>query len=185
MPSAIATTRIFPGIAVAQSKDNASPANPPTLATHVVNSGAAAGGIVSLVSNGNVFLDNWSLATGGKFLQTGATYFVAAGGRLATAGSQAIGIATSPQTLSVTIQSEQQGSISSSIASLQAQITALKAQVVALQNMVSVSQMVVYTTTDPTTDGQFPTNRNAPAIAYKFDGTGPLFIWDIGAQAWV
>jgi len=45
-------------------------------------------------------------------------------------------------------------------------------------------QLVLYTTTDPTTDGVVPSNLNLPALAYRADGTQPLFNWDPVAHIW-
>jgi hypothetical protein len=45
-------------------------------------------------------------------------------------------------------------------------------------------QMVLYTTTDPTTDGVFPPNLNGPAIAYRADGNGAIAVWDPVGHAW-
>lgn len=45
-------------------------------------------------------------------------------------------------------------------------------------------QLLVYTTTDPTTDGILPTNPAAAALAYKRDGTGPIFVWNTVTLAW-
>lgn len=46
-------------------------------------------------------------------------------------------------------------------------------------------QILVYTTTDPTTDGVFPTDVTKPAIAYKNDGNGATFSWSIATGTWV
>lgn len=46
------------------------------------------------------------------------------------------------------------------------------------------AQVLQYTTTDPTTDGIVPTNVNSPAIAYKNDGTLPLFYWNTTTHIW-
>lgn len=46
-------------------------------------------------------------------------------------------------------------------------------------------QILVYTTTDPTTDGVVPTDVTQPAIAYKNDGSGPTFQWQIATGTWV
>ena len=48
----------------------------------------------------------------------------------------------------------------------------------------SGAQLVLYTTTNPTTDGVTPTNINANAIAYRADGTQPIFVWDPVGHAW-
>lgn len=45
-------------------------------------------------------------------------------------------------------------------------------------------QLVIYTTTDPTTDGVLPTDQTQPALAYKQDGGGPLFIWRTDTHVW-
>lgn len=45
-------------------------------------------------------------------------------------------------------------------------------------------QLVIYTTTDPTADGQFPANQALPAVAYKLDGTGPTFVWNTTTHIW-
>lgn len=136
MPSAIATSNVFPGEAVAQSKSTVSQASRSLLATHIAISGAPIRGVVTMTDTGVVTLNDWTLATGGMFLMTGATYFVGQGGKLTTGGGQPVGIATSPKSLSVTIQNNQVagGSTSSStaLASLQSQIDSLFAQVSSL-----------------------------------------------------
>lgn len=45
-------------------------------------------------------------------------------------------------------------------------------------------QLVVYESTDPTTEGLTPTNQNAPAWAYKRDGTGPSYSWNPTTHVW-
>lgn len=136
MPSAIAKQPIFPGAAVAQSADSVVLASPSLLATHIVQTGAPMGGIASMTAIGNVTLTDWTLATGSKSLKTGATYYVAIGGRLSPVGSgQPVGIATSIQTLSVTIQSQQ--TVSSSTSGLSAAIAALQSQISALTTQVN------------------------------------------------
>lgn len=139
MPSAVATTTIFPGSAVAQSKDTVSLAGGSILATHIVTSGAAPKGVVSMISSGVVFLNDWSLATGSKQLSTGSTYYAVTGGMLSTSGSQPIGIATSPTTLSVSIQSAQSqssSSQSSNTSALAAQIAALQSQIISISSSI-------------------------------------------------
>jgi hypothetical protein len=44
--------------------------------------------------------------------------------------------------------------------------------------------VLVYTTTDPTTDGIFPTDQTKGAIAYKLGGTGSTFYWNTSTLAW-
>ena len=131
MPSAIATENIFPGAAVAQKGDTASLASPSKLASHIVLSGAPVGGVVTMLAFGTVSMDDWTLAAGSRALMTGVTYYVGVGGKLVTFGGQPIGIATSPNTLSVTIQN-QQGSTattsSTSSSALQTQVNHLQAQ---------------------------------------------------------
>lgn len=134
MPSAIAQTNIFPGAAIALSKDNASLASPSLLATHIVVTGAIARGIVSIVSIGSVTLSDWTLATGSSALTTGATYYVGVGGKLVKTSGQPVGIATSPTTLSVTIQNQQSASqTQQSIAALTSQVNALAAQLASIK----------------------------------------------------
>jgi hypothetical protein len=48
----------------------------------------------------------------------------------------------------------------------------------------SSNQVLVYTTTDPTTDGIFPTDQTKGAIAYKLGGTGSTFYWNTSTLAW-
>lgn len=48
----------------------------------------------------------------------------------------------------------------------------------------STAQMVVYTGTDPTSDGLTPTNPNNPAIAYKKTGDGPEYYWNTSTHVW-
>jgi hypothetical protein len=45
-------------------------------------------------------------------------------------------------------------------------------------------QVMEYTTTDPTTDGITPTNVNEPAIAYRDDGSLPIFVWNTTTHIW-
>ncbi len=45
-------------------------------------------------------------------------------------------------------------------------------------------QMVIYETTDPTTEGRFPTNLAGPAMAYRRDNLGAQYTWDPVAQGW-
>ena len=45
-------------------------------------------------------------------------------------------------------------------------------------------QLVVYTAADPTTGGNFPTDKTQPAIAYSQNGTGPTYVWNTLTQAW-
>lgn len=47
----------------------------------------------------------------------------------------------------------------------------------------SGGQVLIYTT-DPTTDGLFPTNQNSPAIAYQKDGLGPTITWNTDTHTW-
>ena len=46
-------------------------------------------------------------------------------------------------------------------------------------------QVLVYTTTDPTADGVFPSDQTRGAIAYKQDGAGSIFQWNTATLAWV
>lgn len=48
-----------------------------------------------------------------------------------------------------------------------------------------IGEVLVYTTTDPATDGIFPTDQTQGAIAYKQNGAGSVFYWDTNALAWV
>ena len=131
MPSAIATENIFPGAAVAQKGDNASLASSSRLASHIALSGAPVGGVVTMLASGTVFLDDWTLATGSRALMTEITYYVGVNGKLVTFGGQPIGIAIGPNTLSVTIQNQQGGTVTASSASssaLQTQVNHLQAQ---------------------------------------------------------
>ena len=48
-----------------------------------------------------------------------------------------------------------------------------------------IGEVLTYTTTDPTTDGVFPTDTTKGAIAYRRDGLGSTFQWNIDTQAWV
>lgn len=47
-----------------------------------------------------------------------------------------------------------------------------------------VTQTYEYTTTDPTTDGVVPDDQDSAAIAYKQDGTGPIYVWNSVAHTW-
>ena len=130
---------------MAQSADKASLAGTGILATHIANLGAPAKGIASLVANGVVFLDDWTLATGSPRLRAGATYFVGPNGTLSLSGSQPVGIATSINTLSVTIQSQtgQAASPGVNTSALQAQITTLQQQLASA--ILSIPKMAVGT----------------------------------------
>lgn len=136
MASAIASQAIFPGAAVAQSGDKVSLASQSVLATHLASIGGPMGGIAQIVSSGALSFNDWTLATGQKYLRAGSSYFVSTGGKLvAGSGGQQIGIAVSIVTLSITIQTQQTTSTTTggvSNAALQAQIAVLAAQVAAL-----------------------------------------------------
>jgi hypothetical protein len=45
-------------------------------------------------------------------------------------------------------------------------------------------EILIYTTTDPTTDGIVPANPNEPAIAYRDDGSLPIFVWNVSTHIW-
>lgn len=147
MPSAIAQSNIFPGAAVTQAGAIASLAGPNTLASHVVTNGATLSGIVSMVAAGVVDLRDWTLSTGSKTLKSGATYFVGPGGTLSLSGNQPVGIATSPYTLSVTIQNNSENGsiqvsqslapINAALFNLQSQLTSLQVFTVALSNQIA------------------------------------------------
>ena len=47
---------------------------------------------------------------------------------------------------------------------------------------VGTGQIVAYTGNDPNTDGVFPANRNAPAIAVKPNNT--TYTWSVANQDW-
>ena len=131
MPSAIATENIFPGAAVAQNGDTASLASPSKLASHIVTAGGPRGGVVSMLARGTVFLDDWTLAAGSRSLIVGATYFVGVGGKLVTFGGQPVGIATTKNELSVTIQNQQGSTFTASLTSssaLETQVDHLQTQ---------------------------------------------------------
>jgi hypothetical protein len=131
--SAIAQSNIFPGAAISQSADKASLAGNGVLATHIVNLGARVKGIASIVASGIVFLDDWTLATGKKTLATGATYYAGSGGMLSTSGSQPVGIAISPTSLSVTIQNQVAPVAPANTSGFQSQIASLTQQLASLQ----------------------------------------------------
>lgn len=48
----------------------------------------------------------------------------------------------------------------------------------------AITQTYEYTTTDPTTDAITPDDQNSAAMAYKRDGTGPIYFWDTVAHTW-
>jgi len=48
----------------------------------------------------------------------------------------------------------------------------------------SSGQVMEYTGPDPTTDGITPTDPNQPAIAYKDDGSLPIFVWNTTTHIW-
>ncbi len=82
-----------------------------------------------MVASGTVFMDDWTLATGSSLLKPGATYFAGTNGTLSTTGTQPVGIATSINTLSVTIQNQQAAMPQpTDLSVLQAQITNLQNQ---------------------------------------------------------
>lgn len=45
-------------------------------------------------------------------------------------------------------------------------------------------QMMVYTGSDPTSDGLVPNNVNAAAMAYSQDGSGNTYVWNTSTHAW-
>lgn len=49
---------------------------------------------------------------------------------------------------------------------------------------VDINQVLAYTGTDPNADGIKPGNLLDGAIAYKKDGTGPIYGWNIALQTW-
>ena len=61
---------------------------------------------------------------------------------------------------------------------------ALLAQIVANGGSGGGAQLVVYTGASPTADGLTPTDPTKPAVAYKKDGTGPMFGWNTTTLAW-
>lgn len=45
-------------------------------------------------------------------------------------------------------------------------------------------QVMEYTGADPTADGLVPTDPTQPAIAYKDDGSLPIFVWNTTTNIW-
>jgi len=45
-------------------------------------------------------------------------------------------------------------------------------------------QVMQYTGADPTSDGITPTNLNDPAMAYKNDGSLPIYVWNTTTHIW-
>lgn len=45
-------------------------------------------------------------------------------------------------------------------------------------------QILVYTTTDPTTDNVFPADDSVPALAYKLGVPGAIYQWNPNNSAW-
>ena len=126
MDSAISKAFILPGSAVSKQNDRVFLASPSLLATHIATTGASLNGVVTMTASGNVTLDDWSEVAGKTSLIPGQTYYVSSGGKLSTTGNQPVGIASSKQTLSVTIQSlTTTGSAAASTSGLQSQINQL------------------------------------------------------------
>jgi hypothetical protein len=99
--------------------------------------GAGNGGIVSLVDSGEVTLNDWTLATGSKLLKQGSTYYVGISGKIVSgSGTQAVGVATSSVTLSVTIQSVLGTVTPFDPTSILSQITALSKQIMVLASKI-------------------------------------------------
>ena len=48
----------------------------------------------------------------------------------------------------------------------------------------TAAQLYTYTGASPTADAILPTDQTKPALAYKLDGTGPLFGWNTATLAW-
>lgn len=43
---------------------------------------------------------------------------------------------------------------------------------------------VLQYTSNPTSEGQFPSNLNSPAICYQKDGLGQMFTWNTTTHVW-
>lgn len=127
---------ILPGSAIVVKNGRAFPAGP-ALANAICFTGAGPKGVVTYITIGEVTLNDWSEITGTRRLTPGKNYSVGSSGRLVAGGSgQAIGIASSIVTLSVTIQTEQVQTtapkVTSDIAALQAEILNLQLQIMVL-----------------------------------------------------
>ena len=95
---------IYAGCAVCQSASGALLADSVNLATAIASDGSPPKGVITLANAGLVSLNNWTLATGSKWLKTGQTYYVTTQGKIAPAGvGQPIGIAVSKTDLNVQI----------------------------------------------------------------------------------
>ena len=95
---------ILPGFALSLSGRKFRLAGPSLLATHIATSGATPGKVVSALSGGALDLPSWKLATGSKYLTPGASYCVAAGGKLVQGVvGQVVGTAISKTELSVNV----------------------------------------------------------------------------------
>jgi len=74
-------------------------------------------------------------------------------------------------------------SYSGEIRAKNATIETLKTQLDSKMGVNRDMQIVVYTN-DPNIERVLPQMTNSGAMAYKTDGAGPLWIWDIHAQQW-
>ena len=45
-------------------------------------------------------------------------------------------------------------------------------------------QLLVYNGASPTADGLVPTNQGQPALAYKANGAGPTYSWNVTTHVW-
>ncbi len=94
------------GSAIAVKNGKAYPAGP-LLATAIATSGAGPNGVITYTTIGDVYLADWSLPSGSSRLTPNKSYAVGSGGRIVAGGSgQPIGIASSIQLLSVTIETQ-------------------------------------------------------------------------------
>jgi len=104
------SANIFPGAAVAGKAarfqfDRVILAGGSVLAGGITSDGAKPKGVVTVWDTGIIDLDNWTMATGAKYLTVGAVYTVSTGGKLVANGSgQVAGLALSKTELRVLIQ---------------------------------------------------------------------------------
>lgn len=109
------TSNIYPGMAVIIKNDLCFLAGGTVSASGIAQSGAGAKGVVSIATSGTILLNDWTLATGSKFLVTGSVYYASGNGKISPgSGSQAVGQAISANELQVVIYNNPSSSTTSS-----------------------------------------------------------------------
>lgn len=140
------TKNIFPGAAIAGKSnrwtyDRVVLAGGSIQATAIALDGSIPGGVVRGDSVGVLSLNDWTLATGGKYLTPNAKYTLASNGKYVPNGAgQVIGIAASRTDLTITISFAAGTSTSTDTALLQAQIAAETAARIAADGIESTTR---------------------------------------------